>query len=349
MKESNKVDARPSTQWYPGDYLEDEALKLCSLAAQGLWMRMLCRMWFSPTRGVLLRPNGLQADEGHIGVWEGVALKEVQGLLRELETEEVFSRREEDGAVYSRRMVRDEKIRQLRAESGAKGGKQTGSKTPSEPKAKPQAKPKQTGKQNGSSRARASSSSPSSSKKEEGPPFQFFLFTWNRMASKAALPLIKEVTKERRRIIRSRWTNRRWRDEWEAACAKIPDRRFLLGDNDRCWRADFDWFLQPDSVTKILEGKYADGISKAKRSPGDYTPLSQAGKCSKCNVPLGETSMIIEGMCKPCYLKSGEEGGRDELVRTGGEAGGAGTGAGRDRGDRQSDAKTASRGAAQRR
>lgn len=31
---------------------------------------------------------------------------------------------------------------------------------------------------------------------------------------------------------------------------------FLLGDNDRSWRADFDWIFKPSNFVKILEGNY---------------------------------------------------------------------------------------------
>jgi len=44
----------------------------------------------------------------------------------------------------------------------------------------------------------------------------------------------------------------------------IPDSPFLLGENDRGWRADIDWFLRPDSVTRILEGKYRTDKPKKK-------------------------------------------------------------------------------------
>jgi hypothetical protein len=31
---------------------------------------------------------------------------------------------------------------------------------------------------------------------------------------------------------------------------------FCRGENDRGWRADFDFLLQPKSFTKLLEGAY---------------------------------------------------------------------------------------------
>ena len=46
---------------------------------------------------------------------------------------------------------------------------------------------------------------------------------------------------------------------------KIKDSKFLLGDNDRGWRADFDWFVQSDKQTiKTLEGGYEHAEPKQK-------------------------------------------------------------------------------------
>lgn len=51
----------------------------------------------------------------------GATLPEVEGLLKDLEDAEVFSR-DENGHIYSRRLIRDEEIRRTRAAGGFKGG-----------------------------------------------------------------------------------------------------------------------------------------------------------------------------------------------------------------------------------
>ena len=50
---------------------------------------------------------------------------------------------------------------------------------------------------------------------------------------------------------------------------QIPDCPFLVGDNDKGWRADLDWFLRPDSVTKILEGKYTRSKAQPEEEISD--------------------------------------------------------------------------------
>ena len=39
---------------------------------------------------------------------------------------------------------------------------------------------------------------------------------------------------------------------------KVKESRFLQGDNDRGWRVDFDWIVNPNNFTKVLEDKYKD-------------------------------------------------------------------------------------------
>ena len=65
------------------------------------------------------------------------------------------------------------------------------------------------------------------------------------------------VTDKRKTAIKARWRDQYWRDNWQAALELGSTRSFLLGDNDRGWKIDIDFFLQPDTVTKIMEGKYA--------------------------------------------------------------------------------------------
>ncbi len=64
------------------------------------------------------------------------------------------------------------------------------------------------------------------------------------------------LTDKRRKAFRCRLNDRWWQENWRVAIAKAVDMPFLNGENDRGWRADLDWFLKPDSVTKIMEGKY---------------------------------------------------------------------------------------------
>lgn len=111
---------RPSFQFYPGDWLRDAALRSCSAAARGLWMDMLCFMhegspygYLKVNHKVILSPN--------LARMTGLTLEETEGCLAELRDAGVFQV-DEDGAMFSKRMVRDEDVRNKRAMGGHLGG-----------------------------------------------------------------------------------------------------------------------------------------------------------------------------------------------------------------------------------
>lgn len=134
---SSRKDNYAWTQWYPEDWLTDAALVMCSLAAQGLWMRLLCHAWKAPVRGVL------PGDARKLARLAGASVDEVAILIGELEDEGVFSRGEdihadlEADAIVNRRMYREWRLVRTRSEAGRAGGRprkpavcEGGSRTP---------------------------------------------------------------------------------------------------------------------------------------------------------------------------------------------------------------------------
>jgi hypothetical protein len=111
---------RPAFQFYPADWRKDPALSSCSLAARGLWIELMCIAHESDRYGAL-SVNGRPMDSKQIARMVGEGPNVVVKLLGELEAAGVFSRAE-DGAIYSRRMVKDEHIREVRAAAGKQGG-----------------------------------------------------------------------------------------------------------------------------------------------------------------------------------------------------------------------------------
>jgi hypothetical protein len=110
---------RPAFQFYPGDWLHDSALRCVSIAARGLWIDMICIMHQGTPYGHLT-VNGKGLLKTPLSRMEGVSVSELEGLLKELEDAGVFSTTQ-DGIVFSRRMVRDEALREKRAEGGSEG------------------------------------------------------------------------------------------------------------------------------------------------------------------------------------------------------------------------------------
>lgn len=111
---------RPAFQFYPADWRKDPALSACSLAARGLWIELMCIAHEGGTYGVL-SINGKPMAPAQIARMVGESPAAVVKLLAELEDAGVFSR-DEQGCIYSRRMVKDEHVRNVRADAGRLGG-----------------------------------------------------------------------------------------------------------------------------------------------------------------------------------------------------------------------------------
>ena len=135
---------RPAFQFYPADWRNDAGLKLCSLSARGLWIEMICIMHAAEPYGHLCAA-GRPLDTRDLSKLVGESERDVKKWLDELVRNNVCS--SEEGAIISRRMVRDESLRERRAaggeagsefghlgaEHGKKGGrprKETGDKKP---------------------------------------------------------------------------------------------------------------------------------------------------------------------------------------------------------------------------
>lgn len=111
---------RPSFQFYPGDWLRDTALRTCSCGARGLWIDMLCFMHEGTPYGHL-KVGDKVIHPVNLASMVGAPIDTVEGWLEELRTAHVYDIGD-DGAIYSRRMIRDEEVRQKRAAGGHKGG-----------------------------------------------------------------------------------------------------------------------------------------------------------------------------------------------------------------------------------
>lgn len=111
----------PAIQFYPGDWHKDQGVQALDLMQRGAWFELLLMMHDSDERGVLL-VNGTPMPDAVIARRLGLDNQTANQILTTLLSYGVASRRTADGALFCRRMVKDEKLRQVRTEAGRKGG-----------------------------------------------------------------------------------------------------------------------------------------------------------------------------------------------------------------------------------
>lgn len=86
---------------------------------------------------------------------------------------------------------------------------------------------------------------------------------WNATASELHLSRVVAFSDQRRSALRARLRDPFWREHWRDALNAIRDCPFLLGQGERGWVIDFDFFLRPNTASAILEGKYNRKSPKA--------------------------------------------------------------------------------------
>jgi len=99
----------------------------------------------------------------------------------------------------------------------------------------------------------------------------WLLEEWNKIDG---VSRIREMTNKRRQDLRTRSKNAEWVTALPEALAEIAASPFCRGENDRGWRANVDWFLKPDTLTKILEGTYDDRGRETKPQSSSHKDRS---------------------------------------------------------------------------
>lgn len=127
---ASKATKNPSCVWFWEDYENDPALRLVSLAAQGLWMRMLCVAARAKPAGYVvlgLEPCTVDDLPGRLAPMVGADKETVMDLIRELREAGVFSVTR-SRIAYSRRMIRAGNLSEVRARAGRTGAAVTNGK-----------------------------------------------------------------------------------------------------------------------------------------------------------------------------------------------------------------------------
>lgn len=109
----------PAMPFYFGDWLKCPEVRALDLDVRMVWFEMLGLMWESTERGYLTI-NGKPVSDSVITKILGILPDVLDRALRQMEEYGVFSRRD-DGAIYCRRMIKDEAIRQAKSKAGKQG------------------------------------------------------------------------------------------------------------------------------------------------------------------------------------------------------------------------------------
>tara|TARA_R110000796_G_C14529104_1_gene431670 strand:+ start:263 stop:907 length:645 start_codon:yes stop_codon:yes gene_type:complete len=83
---------------------------------------------------------------------------------------------------------------------------------------------------------------------------EFNSFDWK-------LSKLKALNSERKKHIKSR-IKEHGRAELSEAFKKVKESVFLQGENDRNWKANFDWIINSSNFVKIIEGNYDNKENK---------------------------------------------------------------------------------------
>lgn len=91
---------------------------------------------------------------------------------------------------------------------------------------------------------------------DAAPEVEAAIVAWNALASDLGLSVVQKATAPRKTALRARLAECGGLEGWGFALGKVRDSPFLRGENDRGWKADFDFILKPAKFTKLMEGGY---------------------------------------------------------------------------------------------
>lgn len=74
------------------------------------------------------------------------------------------------------------------------------------------------------------------------------------------LPQIQKITEKREKAI-DNFLKEFTEEKFEEICRIANSTDFLIGKNERKWKADFDFLMRIDKATSVLEGKYSNSNS----------------------------------------------------------------------------------------
>lgn len=87
------------------------------------------------------------------------------------------------------------------------------------------------------------------------------------------MPQVQKLTDKRKKAI-DNFIKEFSEEQFEQICKIANSSNFLTGNNDKGWKADFDFLMRIDKATNILEGKYSDN----KGGMNDFKELMEEAR-----------------------------------------------------------------------
>ena len=253
--------ADPFLKFYTSDWRSDPRLRMCSPAARGMWIEMICLMHEASPYGHLLI-HGQTPNEAQLASLTGIPSAELPGLVGELERLGVFSRTKE-GVIYSRKLVRMASKSAVARKNGKSGGNPTlGKRDENSYLVNPQL--------NGSDKPQKPEAifqnkevSPNGDTGELAEAVR----AYNATAERCGWSVVQRMSKPRFSALRARMRDAGGLDGWLSALQRAEASDFLCGrvrTRDGPFFASFDFLTQQSSFTRLMEGNYDNRNSGAR-------------------------------------------------------------------------------------
>jgi hypothetical protein len=271
---------KPTLPWmklYTYDWRADPAIRLCDFDGRGLCIDLMTLMHEAVPYGHLLI-NGRVPHFKQIAALLGAKnARQVEVLLAKLLDAGVF-RKNDDGVVYSPRMIREhERV----VEGRISANKRWKTDSPSNdrkgqpsgvPKSKPSAQTPDTRIQ-----MPESSSSLRSDDGTETSDMLQAVADWNVFAAKTGLSSVQRLTKARKAKLRARLKECGGIEGWRTVLGKVGRIEWMQGSNPLDWRVSFDFVIEETKFARLMEGVHdrsAKGSSsdRGKRS-NDFSDI----------------------------------------------------------------------------
>ena len=144
---------------------------------------------------------------------------------------------------------------------------------------------------------------------------------WNAICADAGLPEVREALPSRIQKAKIRLReNPDIHTYWVQVFQKIIKTPFLMGENDRGWRATYDWVVaNQENALGVLEGKY-DNIRQSKARPKLQVVAKDLwGTCPKCKKETLLEDLKKFECCPACFKPMNPDQIKDLLSKIGKE------------------------------